>query len=104
MRRAEAAAVSGSKLTPPSEKESGVTLMTPMTEGRKNRSSIGTTKRCLHEADTPPAAGLSPAAHEQRSKRRALNRREKRARAGSAPARSPSRKVRSTLREAEGVS
>jgi hypothetical protein len=28
-------------LTPPSENESGVTLTTPMTDGRRNRCSIG---------------------------------------------------------------
>ena len=41
IRRAEAAAVSGSRLTPPSKNESGVTLTMPITEGRGNRSSIG---------------------------------------------------------------
>src|SRR5262245_44782921 len=41
MRRAEATASSARKLTPPSENESGVTLTTPITEGRGNRSSIG---------------------------------------------------------------
>src|SRR3954454_8820426 len=65
IRRAEATAASGSKLTPPSEKESGVTLTTPITEGRENRSRIGTTARCLHEADAPSAAGVRRAAHEQ---------------------------------------
>src|SRR5438105_15079848 len=41
IRRAVAAAASGSRLTPPSENESGVTLTTPMTDGRGKRSSIG---------------------------------------------------------------
>src|SRR5581483_11275613 len=44
IRRAEAAAVSGSRLTPPSENESGVTLTTPITDGRGKRSSIGITR------------------------------------------------------------
>jgi hypothetical protein len=39
-------------LTPPSENESGVTLTTPITEGRGNRSSRGITFRCSHELDT----------------------------------------------------
>jgi hypothetical protein len=38
---AVAAASSGSKLTPPSENESGVTLTTPMMEGRGKRWSMG---------------------------------------------------------------
>ena len=41
MRRALATASSGSKLTPPSENESGVTLTTPITDGRGKRCSIG---------------------------------------------------------------
>src|SRR4029453_9617668 len=41
MRRADSTATSGRKLTPPSENESGVTLTTPITDGRGNRSSIG---------------------------------------------------------------
>ena len=36
-----AAAAAGWRWTPPSEKESGVTLTTPITDGRANRSSIG---------------------------------------------------------------
>src|SRR4030095_14991608 len=41
MPRADATASSGRKVTPPSENESGVTLTTPITDGRGNRSSIG---------------------------------------------------------------
>jgi hypothetical protein len=41
IRRADATASSARKLTPPSENESGVTLTTPITDGRGNRSSIG---------------------------------------------------------------
>src|SRR5205823_3086342 len=38
--RAAAAATSASRCTPPSEKESGVTLITPITDGRGKRSSM----------------------------------------------------------------
>src|SRR5919204_1677967 len=41
IRRAETIAASGSRLTPPSEKESGVTFTTPITEGRGKRSASG---------------------------------------------------------------
>ena len=40
-RRAVAAATSGSRLSPPSEKLSGVTLTTPITEGRGQHSASG---------------------------------------------------------------
>src|SRR5262249_4480781 len=40
IRRAAAAAVSGSRWTPPSENESGVTLTMPITEGRGKRFDI----------------------------------------------------------------
>src|SRR3954453_12355891 len=43
IRRAAAAATPGSRCTPPSENESGVTLTTPMTDGRGKRCSIGCT-------------------------------------------------------------
>ena len=43
MRRAEAIASSGRKRTLPSKKESGVTLTTPITEGRGKRCSIAIT-------------------------------------------------------------
>ena len=38
---ADVTAASTRRWTPPSENESGVTLITPITEGRRNRSSIG---------------------------------------------------------------
>src|SRR5262245_64750747 len=41
MRRTEVTASSVRKLTPPSEKESGVTFTTPITDGRGNRCSAG---------------------------------------------------------------
>ena len=41
LRRVEATASAGSRLTPPSENESGVTLTTPITDGRGKRCSIG---------------------------------------------------------------
>src|SRR6185437_13036743 len=44
-RIAESAASPGSKLTPPSENESGVTLTTPITDGRGKRSSRGSSMR-----------------------------------------------------------
>ena len=40
IRRAEATASSARKLTPPSENESGVTLTTPITDGRGKREAI----------------------------------------------------------------
>ena len=50
MRRAAAAETSGSRWTPPSENESGVTLTTPITDGRGNRSSTGITLQILARA------------------------------------------------------
>src|SRR5919204_6087351 len=41
IRRPAATAAAGWKCTPPSENESGVTLTTPITDGRAKRSSIG---------------------------------------------------------------
>src|SRR5262249_13326184 len=48
IRRAAVTAATGSRCAPPSENESGVTLITPITDGRLNRSSIG------GRAGTPP--------------------------------------------------
>src|SRR5262245_50632317 len=46
IRRAEAIASAARKFTPPSENESGVTLTTPITDGRGKRSAIGAFIAC----------------------------------------------------------
>src|SRR4249919_2159834 len=54
MRRAEAIASAGSRLTPPSENESGVTLTTPITLGLGNRSSTAFIKAVFQAARCRP--------------------------------------------------
>ena len=52
-----AIAVPGSRYSPPSENESGVTLITPMTAGGGNRSGSGATGGILEWRRRPPAGG-----------------------------------------------